>query len=342
MDRVDPAALAATAEKLQAVIDADLRQQMPTAQPLRALNVVQLGEHLFPERVQLLGPLIHAGDLAMVFAGRGVGKTQVCLSIGAALAFGAVFLRWKAAQPVGVLYLDAEMAGSVMQQRVASFIPGDASEDLAENFRLFTPDLLPEGQPLPDLSTAAGQQMVEPLIDDNTRVIVIDNLSAWCRTGKENESESWTPVSNWLLTLRRRGIAVLLVHHAGKNGEQRGNSKKEDLLDIVIQLKRAGDYDPRTGATFTWAVTKGRHLYGDDAAELDLTLTMDDGVARWGFKEAEASSAERILALADEGMTAPMIAEELGINRSTAWRALKKAGRLPPKASKAQPDQEAH
>jgi len=337
MDRANAASLAATAERLQSIMEDGIRQQMPSAQPLRALNVMQLGAHQFPERVQLLGPLIHAGDLAMVFAGRGVGKTQVCLSIGAALAFGAVFLRWKAAQPVGVLYLDAEMAGAVMQQRVASFIPDDASEELAGNFRMFTPDLLPEGQPLPDLSTVAGQQMIEPLIDNNTRVIVIDNLSAWCRTGKENESESWTPVSNWLLTLRRRGIAVLLVHHAGKNGEQRGNSKKEDLLDIVIQLKRAGDYDPKTGAAFTWAVTKGRHLHGDDAAELDLVLTIDDGVARWAFKEAEVSSAERILALADEGMTAPMIAEELGINRTTAWRALKKAGKLPAKPARTEP-----
>jgi hypothetical protein len=342
MDRVDAAQLAATAERLQNIIDGDLRRQASSAQPLRALNVMELGAHQFPERVQLLGPLIHAGDLAMVFAGRGVGKTQVCLSIGSALAFGAVFLRWKAAQPVGVLYLDAEMAGAVMQQRVASFIPVDAPDNLAENFRLFTPDLLPEGRPLPDLSTVTGQQMIEPLIDDKTRVIVIDNLSAWCRTGKENESESWTPVSNWLLTLRRRGIAVLLVHHAGKNGEQRGNSKKEDLLDIVIQLKRAGDYDPRTGAAFTWAVTKGRHLVGDDAAELDLVLTIDDGVARWTFKEAEASSSERITALADEGLTGPMIAEELGINRSTVWRALKKAGKLPVKAGTVRDDQGAH
>ena len=342
MDRVNAAQLAATAERLQHIVDDDLRQQTPIAQPLRALNVMELGEHQFPKRVQLLGPLIHAGDLAMVFAGRGVGKTQVCLSISAALAFGAVFLRWKAAQPVGVLYLDAEMAGAVMQQRVASFIPADASDDLADNFRLFTPDLLPEGQPLPDLSTVAGQQMIEPLIDDKTRVIVIDNLSAWCRTGKENESESWTPVSNWLLTLRRRGIAVLLVHHAGKNGEQRGNSKKEDLLDIVIKLKRAGDYDPKTGAAFTWAIDKGRHLVGDDNAELDLVLTITDGVAGWTWKEAEASSAERITALADEGLSSSMIAEELGINRSTAWRALKKAGKLPVKATRPQPDQESH
>ena len=300
-------------------------------QPLRALNVMQLAAHRFPERVELLGPLIHAGDLGMWFAARGVGKTQVMLSIGAALAFGGSFLRWRVAVPVGVLYLDGEMSGAVMQQRVASFIPADAGDDMVENFRLFTPDLLPEGQPLPDLSTADGQAMVEKLIAGNTRVIIIDNLSAWCRTGKENESESWTPMVDWLLTLRRRGIAALLVHHAGKNGEQRGNSKKEDTLDMVVRLRHAGDYDPKTGAAFTWTLTKGRHLYGEDAADLDLTLKIDNGVARWDWKLAETSTGERVGQLADEGMSATMIAEELGINRSTAWRALKKAGKLPPK-----------
>ena len=297
-------------------------------QPLRALNVMQLATHQFPERKQLLGPLIHAGDLAMWFAARGVGKTQIMLSIGAALAFGGAFLQWQAAVPVGVLYLDGEMSGAVMQSRVASFIPKHAGDDLAQNLRLFTPDLLPEGQSLPDLSTFDGQAMVEPLIDESTRVIIIDNLSAWCRTGKENESESWTPMADWLMTLRRRGIAVLLVHHAGKNGEQRGNSKKEDPLDLVVRLRRSGDYDPKTGAAFTWTITKGRHLYGDDAADLDLTLSIDDGVASWAWKLAETSTAERVGDLADEGMSPTMIAEELGINRSTAWRALKKAGKL--------------
>ncbi|MEQ1806497.1 MAG: AAA family ATPase, partial [Burkholderiaceae bacterium] len=293
--------------------------------------VMELAEYRFPERVELLGPLIHAGDLGMWFAARGVGKTQVMLSIGAALAFGGAFLQWRAAASVGVLYLDGEMSGAVMQERVASFIPTGAGENLVENFRLFTPDLLPEGQPLPDLSTAEGQAMVEKLIAENTRVIIIDNLSAWCRTGKENESESWTPMADWLMTLRRRGIAVLLVHHAGKNGEQRGNSKKEDPLDIVVRLRRAGDYDPKTGAAFTWTITKGRHLHGGDAADLDLTLKIEDGVAQWDWKLAETSTAERIGELADEGMSATMIAEELGINRSTAWRALKKASKLAPK-----------
>ncbi|MFN0304500.1 MAG: AAA family ATPase [Burkholderiales bacterium] len=306
-----------------------VRAEAPQA--LRALNVMQLAGHQFPERTQLLGPLLHAGDLAMWFAARGVGKTQVALSIAMALAFGGKFLRWHVRAPVGVLFLDGEMVGRVMQERVASFLPADAGDELSENFRLFTPDLLPEGQALPDLSTADGQAMVESLIVGNTRVIVIDNLSAWCRTGKENETESWTPMADWLLTLRRRGIAVVLIHHAGKNGEQRGNSKKEDPLDLVVRLRRAGDYDPKTGAAFTWSISKGRHLYGEDAADLDLTLKIADGVAQWNWKLAETSTAERVTELADEGMSVTMIAEELGLNRSTAWRALKKSGKLPTK-----------
>jgi hypothetical protein len=327
MGKLDLDHLAATADKLQSIVDGDPR--LEPAKPLRALNVMELGTHLFPERVQLLGPLLHAGDLAMIFAARGVGKTMVNLGIAMALAFGDRFLRWKATKPVGVLYLDGEMAGEVMQQRVRAFLPAGDGEDLAQNFRLFTPDLLPEGQPLPDLSTAAGQQLVEPLIHADTKVLVVDNLSAWCRSGKENESESWVPVADWLLTLRRRGIAVLLVHHAGKNGQQRGASKREDLLDLVVELRRAGDYDPASGAAFSWVISKGRHLHGEDAGELDLNLQIKDGLAQWTFKEAEASNAERITALADEGLTGPMIAEELGVNRSTVWRALKKAGKLP-------------
>lgn len=230
MQHVDPAAHAALVQRieqhLQPRANAARHEELQIGQsrapvpraPLRALNVLALAAHQFPKRIPLLGPLIHAGDLAMWFAGRGVGKTQVMLSLSTALAFGGQFLRWKAAAPVGVLFLDGEMAGQVMQERILNFLPENAPEELAENLRLFTPDLLEFGQALPDLATAAGQAMVEPLITEDTRVVVIDNLSAWCRTGKENESESWTPMASWLLTLRRRGVAVLLAwistHHS--------------------------------------------------------------------------------------------------------------------------------
>ena len=57
-------------------------------------------------------------------------------------------------------------------------------------------------------------------------------------------------MQNWLLQLRRQGVAVLLIHHAGTNGRQRGTSRREDALDTVIALRRPDDYSPEQGARF--------------------------------------------------------------------------------------------
>ena len=43
---------------------------------------------------------------------------------------------------------------------------------------------------------------------------------------RENDSDAWSPIQQWLLQLRRRGLAVLIVHHAGKTGGQRGSADK--------------------------------------------------------------------------------------------------------------------
>ena len=53
-----------------------------------------------------------------------------------------------------------------------------------------------------------------------------------------------------LSMLRRRGVSVLIVHHAGKGGEQRGTSRREDVLDTSISLRRPSDYLPTEGARF--------------------------------------------------------------------------------------------
>jgi hypothetical protein len=37
---------------------------------------------------------------------------------------------------------------------------------------------------------------------------------------------------------------VFLIHDSGKNNEKRGTSKREDVLDAVLNLRRPEDYDP--------------------------------------------------------------------------------------------------
>jgi len=59
---------------------------------------------------------------------------------------------------------------------------------------------------------------------------------------------------------------VPFIHHSGKGGEQRGTSRREDVLDTVIALKRPADYSPEQGACFEVHYEKSRGIFGDDVA----------------------------------------------------------------------------
>lgn len=291
--------------------------------PIKALDLSELADYEFKEREMLLEPFLHSQDLAMIFAGRGIGKTHLAIAIAMTLATGGVLTTdWKATRPVKVLYLDGELPGSVLQERLALHLPDTPPQ--TGFFRAFTPDLLPDGVPLPDLSTLQGQHIIDKMVQD-AELILIDNLSAWCRTGRENEAESWHPVSTWILQLRRRGVAVLLVHHAGKGGQQRGTSKREDLLDVVIGLSRPKDYDPKQGAVFELEFTKARNLTGTKAQSLEFSLIENNGRAVWAVKSLEISTFERIVSLANEGLSQAEIAAELELNKSNVSRHMRKA-----------------
>jgi putative DNA primase/helicase len=298
----------------------------PQVYRLAAMDLRELAMHQFKQRDPLLAPWLCSQDLCMIFAGRGIGKTHFGIALSFAVATGGTFGPMTAPEPKKVCYFDGELAGAVMQKRLAMHLPDVEPEP--GYFRVFTPDLLPDGVPMPDLSTPEGQAAINRMIEDDTALVVIDNLSAWCRSGRENEAESWHPISTWMLQLRRRGMAVLLIHHAGKGGQQRGTSKREDLLDVVIGLSRPKDYEPKQGAVFVMEFTKARNLTGNDADSLEFELGGDDDRAVWKWSTAEASTFDRVVTLAKEGLSQAEIATELDLNKSNVSRHMRKAKEL--------------
>ena len=304
--------------------DALTAQAVPSnCQPLTALDVHALAVMRFKIREAVLSPWLHTQDLCMVFAARGIGKTHFGIAIAYAVATGGTFAKWQAPQARKVLYLDGELPGGVMQKRLLMHCPD--VEPQPGYLRIFTPDLVPEGRVLPDLSMVDGQDAIGVMIEFDTELVIVDNLSAWMRSGRENEAESWGPIAGWLLSLRRRGIAVLLIHHAGKGGQQRGTSKREDLLDVSIGLSRPKDYTPEQGAVFVAEFTKGRHLTGNSAEGLEFTLAGTDDKAEWECRTIEHSTYDRVVALTKEGLTPGEICAELDINKSNVSRHIKKA-----------------
>src|SRR5438128_9476692 len=82
------------------------------------------------------------------------------------------------------------------------------------------------------------------------RVIILDNISCLFSGINEDSKQDWEPINAWLIRLRHRGLTTVLVHHAGKQGQQRGTSGREDSLDTVIQLNKPANHDVREGCHF--------------------------------------------------------------------------------------------
>jgi hypothetical protein len=223
-----------------------------------------------------------------------------------------------------VLLVDGEMPAPALQERLTAIIASSGVEP--EFLSLITPDL--QTGAMPDLATFDGQDVISEAAERvKAELIVIDNLSCLVRgEGRENDSESWVRVQEWALLQRQAGRSVLFIHHSGKNGKQRGTSKREDLLDVVISLRRPPDYNPAIGACFEVHYEKARHLSGTDVDPIEAQLTVNpDGQSTWAYRSVTDSTFDRVISLANEGLSQSEIATELELNRSTVSRAWRKA-----------------
>lgn len=288
---------------------------------LRELLQVQ-----FRPRECLLSPWLTTQSLTMAYAWRGVGKTHFALNVAYAVASGGAFLGWQADKARKVLYLDGEMPGHSIQQRLAQIGSSAEAEPQDGYFRILTPDQQEYGI-TPNLADHQGQREVNALIEDDTALIVVDNLSALARgAGRENDADSWDSIAAWALQLRARGIAVLFIHHSGKSGTQRGTSKKEDLLDAVLCLKRPSDYEANQGARFEIHFEKARGLMGNDVKPMEATLlTNTDGTQQWASRSVDDAEMKRAAILKEEGANQAEIGEEMGLSRHAVSRLLKRA-----------------
>lgn len=298
------------------------RRWLPEDDPadLRPIGYQEFIEIQFPPVQYIIPPFLTLPGLAMVFAERGVGKTLFVSHIAFAAATATSYLGWKAPRAFRVLILDGEMPAAELQKRYKAIERITGIRPNPENLVFLTADLTPDG--LPDLGTLDGQKRLEKYLE-GFDFISVDNLSTLCRTGAENEADSWGIMQAWAVKQRSLGRSVLLVHHAGKNGAQRGTSRREDVLGTVIQLKHPSGYTPTEGANFEIHFTKARGFFGLDAEPLEAQLNLE-GV--WTWKRLNEAKAADAVALYQKGNTMRDVAKELGISSSTVSGYIRAAG----------------
>jgi len=272
-----------------------------------------------PPRRSLLDPWLPAKGAAMIYAPRGLGKTYLALSIAHIVASGGTLLGWLAPTPRRVLCLDGEMPMDGLQERLRGIAAASAEKPPSDDFLRFLPaDHFRDG--LPDLATWEGRALLEAMTQD-VDLVVLDNLSTLA-SGKENEADAWQPMQDLVLSLRRRGVTTLMIHHAGKGGAQRGTSRREDILDTVMALRRPGDYCPADGARFEVHFEKSRGFAGADAAPFEARLTTDaqTNALLWHRSSLRPDAKAVAMAMLASGRSATETAKELNVDRSTVFR----------------------
>lgn len=289
---------------------------------LVSLTIEEFLKRDFPPRTNLLAPWLPSQGLVQVYAYRGVGKTHFALGVAVAVASGGDFLKWSAPESKRVLYLDGEMPAVTIQERLSTIVQANDIEFDPGNLNIINPDLQEYG--MPDLASFDGQDALKPYTDE-ADLIIVDNISTLCRAGAEDKADDWMIVQDWALRMRAAGKSVMFIHHAGKSGAQRGTSKREDVLDTVIALRHPVDYEQERGAEFEVHFEKARGITGDDVKPFVARLEAIDGHMDWTVTDLEKRNHLKVIQLTNDGWTGKEIAEELGINKSTVSRHLKRA-----------------
>lgn len=269
-----------------------------------------------PER-RLLLPWLPEGGLAMVFGQRGLGKTFFGLSLAAAAAQGQPFMKWHMNEPTGVLYIDGEMWLGDIRERIKRFAGRPLRAELQtlsheRFFELFEKDLT--------ITDSDVQEAMLEVLDasNDINLLVIDNLSSLSRI-REDKSDDWRHVMlPFLIACRRRGVAVVMIHHAGKGGDQRGTGAREDHLDTSIKLSLPDEADPSDGCHFRVDFTKNRGCFGKAIDPFTAKLEqMPYGGMEWTIASIEQGDKDRLIRLitdaGEEGISVGEAEKELGL-----------------------------
>jgi KaiC/GvpD/RAD55 family RecA-like ATPase len=277
----------------------------------RRIAAPALSTAALPERESILDPILSTKSLALLYGPRGLGKTFVALGIAWAAASGGSFLGWRASRPYRVVYVDGEMAAVDMKRRLALFGPAPSTLDL------MLADLHPGA--LPDLARQDGQLALMEAWG-LPELVVLDNLSSLASF--QGDPDAWSCLQRFLILQRRLGRAMVLVHHANKKGFQRGTGRREDVLDLVIAMRRPADHAAREGARFELHFEKTRGLHGAvvDPIEAQMSTDTSSGRACWSWKPALDGAVHRAAALLNDGMSTPRMALQLGVSRTEGYR----------------------
>jgi len=211
-------------------------------------------------REKLLGDWLLEADLGFIYGERGIGKTWLVCAIAASVSAGIDLDSWQAHGPFPVLYIDGEMPLDLTRDRLKALCGANHRLHVLHHEVLYN-----QCAKSINIAQAQIQRVITELcVKSQFKLLILDNLSCLAAGMKENDADEWEKLLMWLLELRRRRIAVIIVHHSGASGlRMRGTTKREDSAAWVIKVAESHDDPENATAKFTSSFEKKPRLISE-------------------------------------------------------------------------------
>lgn len=199
-----------------------------------------------PPKTWLIDRIIGPGDLGMIYGAPGCGKTFVGIDLIVSACIGAPFAgEFGISRPVTVAYCAGEGL-SGLGDRFSSAMAYHRVDDLPGFFFSET---------VPQLYQAPMGDSIARFVADwqaqgggAMDLLFVDTLHSATVGADENSAEDMGRVlAECKAAVKALGCAVILVHHANKNGTgERGSSSLRGAMDVMIEIKRLNDEEAKS------------------------------------------------------------------------------------------------
>jgi hypothetical protein len=201
----------------------------------------------------IMGHWLTTTSRVLLTAATGLGKTNFGLALAMRIAAGMPFLHWLPRRAVRALYIDGEMSRRLLKQRQL-----DEEQRLGTSpptFFALSHEDVPNFKPL---NTPEGQAWINALIEKigGVDLIIFDNIMS-LTIGDMKDPEPWQQTLPWVLSLTKREIGQIWIHHTGHDESRSyGDKSREWQMDTVAHLDAVKRDD--TDVSFSMAFKKAR------------------------------------------------------------------------------------
>lgn len=289
----------ASPDELTAEIEKIAKEPTKNDNPAVVVSFRDLLTMELPKLNFLFEPLLTEGGTGEIWGWRGAGKSFLTTEMAMGIALGKATLfpnsegggggNWPISRAYRVLYVYGEMHASMIKERAVQIANGHGSSlPPHEGFGILSKDFQKNWRPR--IAEPKNRRYIDDrVIGGGYELLILDNLSTLWPTAQDGEGERTAVLSDWFADLNQRGTSVIYLHHAGKGGDQRGGSEKEDMLDFVISLKNPPGYKREQQLRVDVDITKirGQCRQANWLVPFEVSLTTDRGATLWLMRPSE-------------------------------------------------------